>query len=140
MRQKGIMKTKYARLAKAAALLSLLAFTTGTIAATQRITFTRGKIEAIDSTNLTLTVKVPGQPESLILWINSQTRFFKDGEPAAHTDLAVGDEVRGTARREANGKLIAIRIDVTKAASVLIARSNAPALAPERAQRSGASS
>ena len=58
-----------------------------------------GKIETIDQTAKTITI---GKET---IQITSETKISKAGKPATLTDAAVGDEVAGSYRKDAEGKL-----------------------------------
>jgi hypothetical protein len=57
------------------------------------IKLAHGQIESIDRTNMTLTVKRPANEAPLTLWITSQTRLYKNGDPATSAELEVGDVI-----------------------------------------------
>jgi len=64
----------------------------------------RGKLAAIDNTEKTITV---GKET---LQITSETRISKAGKPATLEDGAVGDEVAGAYKKDAQGKLNALSL------------------------------
>jgi hypothetical protein len=104
------MKTKRNNLIKGTILAALLLVGGGVQASARRITRIHGRIESIDRTNMTLTVKETGRKEPLTVYITSQTRLFKDAEPAITSDLAVGERIHGSARKDAAGELDALRL------------------------------
>ena len=113
------MKANYVRLAKVALLAAVLVLAIGLRTAPDTIVIRHGEITAIDRVKFTLTVKEP-QTEALTLWVTSQTRLYKYGEPATTSDLAVGDEVRGTAEKEQD-RTVAVRLYVIRAAPPSVA-------------------
>jgi hypothetical protein len=104
------MKTKRNDLIKGTVLAALILVGSGLQALARTVTLTHGRIESIDLTNMTLTVKETGRKEPLTLCITSQTRLFKNGQPAIASDLAVGEKIHGSARKDAAGELDALRI------------------------------
>jgi len=62
----------------------------------------RGKLSALDKTELTLTVKVKNKCHSF--QITSETRFIKDGKPAIMADGVVDQEVTVVAKPAKKGK------------------------------------
>jgi hypothetical protein len=54
----------------------------------------RGKIEAVDTKALTITLA--GKEKQRVLHVTSSTRFDKNGHPSTFGDLKVGDEIRGS--------------------------------------------
>ena len=104
------MKTKRNDLIKGTVLAALILVGSGLQASARTITLTHGRIESIDRTNMTLTVKETGRKEPLTVYITSQTRLFKDAEPAITSDLAVGERIHGSARKDAAGELDALRL------------------------------
>ena len=63
-----------------------------------------GKIAAVDATAMTLTVG------SLIINVTPATKITKDGKKAALADLAVGDTVGGSYKKDEAGKLNAVTL------------------------------
>jgi len=104
------MKTKRNDLIKSTVLAALILVGSGVQALARTTTRIHGRIESIDRTNMTLTVKETGRKEPLTLYVTSQTRLFKDGEPAITSDLAVGEKIHGSARKDAAGELDALRL------------------------------
>jgi hypothetical protein len=104
------MKTKRNDLIKGTVLAALILVGSDVPALARTMTRIHGRIESIDRTNMTLTIKDTGRKEPLTVFITSQTRLFKDGEPAITSDLAVGEKIHGSARKDAAGELDALRI------------------------------
>lgn len=98
----------------AAFVASVMVCAASSSALAQTITFAHSKIESVDRTNMIITVSRLGKGEPLILRITSQTRLFKNGQPAITADLTVGDEIHGSAHTDADGKTEAIRIYAVK--------------------------
>jgi hypothetical protein len=67
-----------------------------------------GKLEAVDKVNKTITIK--GKEKDRTFQITSNTRLTKDGQPAVLDAAVVGEEVAGTWRESADGKLEAMSI------------------------------
>lgn len=65
----------------------------------------RGKVKAIDSTTMTITVA------NRTFQITSQTIINKDGKPATLSDAAVGDNVTGSVKRKKDGKFTALKLN-----------------------------
>jgi len=63
-----------------------------------------GKLAAVDATAMTLTVG------SLTINVTSTTKITKDGKKATLADLAVGDTVGGSYKKDEAGKLNAVTI------------------------------
>ena len=72
----------------------------------------RGTVAGVDTNAMTLAIG------KRTFDITSQTRIFKNGEPAILSDLVVGDKVGGAYKKGENGKLEArtIRVGEKKAA------------------------
>jgi len=72
----------------------------------------RGKVAAVDTTAMTVTVGTK------TFNVTSETKITKDGEPATLSDITVGETIRGSYKKDAEGKLNAtvIRIGEKKAA------------------------
>jgi hypothetical protein len=64
----------------------------------------RGKLAAVDNSEKTITV---GKET---IQITSETRISKAGKPATFQDGAVGDEVAGSYKKDADGKLNALSL------------------------------
>ena len=61
-----------------------------------------GKVSAVDKTAKTITL---GETEKARTFqITSETKIFKSKKPATFDDVAVGDQVGGYARKNAEGK------------------------------------
>lgn len=67
----------------------------------------RGTVKAFDKTAMTLTLE--GEKEDT-LCITSQTRIYKSGQPATTEAITVGEQVRGLARQNAEGKWEAVSL------------------------------
>jgi len=63
-----------------------------------------GKLDAVDTKAMTLTVG------NRTFQVTSDTKIFKDGQPATLTDGAVGEPVRGTYQKTETGKLDALSV------------------------------
>lgn len=64
----------------------------------------RGKISAVDTKAMTLTVG------NRTFEITSETKILKDGQPATLSEGAVGEQVRGTYKKTEDGKLEALSV------------------------------
>ena len=109
------MKTTRIDLKRIVVLAALILAGSSMHSLAQTLLLARGRIESMDRTNMTLTIKQAARKEPLTLYITSRTRLFKNAEPAITSDLVVGDEVRGSARKDSEGKIEAVRIYVAKA-------------------------
>lgn len=65
----------------------------------------RSKVTAIDNTAMTITLG------SRTFQITSQTIIIKDGKPATMSDVAVGDDVTGSVKKEKDGKWTALKLN-----------------------------
>jgi hypothetical protein len=63
-----------------------------------------GKVAAVDSAAMTITVG-----ETTIV-VTSETKISKDGKPATLSDIAVGDNVVATGKKDESGKFTATKI------------------------------
>jgi len=63
-----------------------------------------GKLEAVDSTAKTISVG------KMTIQVTSDTKIMKDGKPATLADGTVGENVTGSYRKDADGKLNASKI------------------------------
>jgi uncharacterized peroxidase-related enzyme len=106
------VKTKSSNVTKAAILAVLLLAGSSLRALTQTDTLASSQIQSIDRTNMSITVKQRGRDETVTLYITSETRFFKNGQPAITSDLKAGDEVSGLVRKNSEGKVEAVRIQI----------------------------
>lgn len=68
----------------------------------------RGTLKAVDRDAMTLTLA--GKEKDRVIHITSQTRFTKDGKPAVLGDGVPGEEVAGSARKEADGRTVAVSV------------------------------
>jgi hypothetical protein len=68
-----------------------------------------GTVTAVDTNAMTLTV------EKRTFEITSETIIAKDGKPAVLADAAVGDSVRGSYKKNAEGKLEAVTLHYSAA-------------------------
>jgi hypothetical protein len=68
----------------------------------------RGKLESADNVNKTLTIK--GKEKDRTIHITSQTKLTKDGQPAVFGDAVPGEEVAGSVRENADGKIEAVSV------------------------------
>lgn len=69
----------------------------------------RGKINEIDKTAKTITI---GKEKKRTLHITDKTMIKKDGKKATLEDAAVGEDVGGTYRESAAGKLEAVSLRI----------------------------
>jgi hypothetical protein len=67
-----------------------------------------GKVTAVDTKAMTLTIK------NRTYEVTSETKITKDGQPAVLSDIAVGDKVGGAYKKTDGGKLSATTINVSK--------------------------
>lgn len=68
----------------------------------------RGTLKAVDRDAMTLTLA--GKEKDRVIHITSQTRFTKGGKPAVLADGVPGEEVAGSARKEADGRTVAVTV------------------------------
>lgn len=68
----------------------------------------RGTLKAVDQDALTLILA--GKERDRVIHITSQTRFTKEGKPAVLADAVPGEEVAGSARKEADGRTVAVSV------------------------------
>ncbi len=68
----------------------------------------RGTLKAVDRDAMTLTLA--GKEKDRVIHITSQTRFTKGGKPAVLGDGVPGEEVAGSARKEADGRTVAVSV------------------------------
>lgn len=66
----------------------------------------RGKVESVDTAKMTLTVG------SQVVHVTSETKISKGGKPATLSEIAVGDLVGGSAKKDEAGNLNAAIIRV----------------------------
>jgi Cu/Ag efflux protein CusF len=71
----------------------------------------KGTIKAFDKTAMSFTLE--GEKGDTIC-ITSQTRVFKDGQPATTDAIVAGEQVRGSARQTAEGKWEAVSVYLGK--------------------------
>ncbi len=67
-----------------------------------------GKLGAVDQVAKTITVK--GKEKDRVFQITSQTRIMKAGKSATLEDGVVGEDVSGSARQAAEGKMEAVSV------------------------------
>ena len=67
-------------------------------------------VQSVDTTNMTITVTQLDKGGSLVLYITSRTRLFRNGVPAITADLQAGDSARGSAQKNTDSKIEAVRI------------------------------
>ncbi|MBI1177024.1 hypothetical protein GC207_06245 [bacterium] len=94
-------------------IITIAAFMTIAVSAqsipkSKPVNLPRRVISAVDMTNMTFTVTSKGT--NLVLFITSETRFFKDGKYAITQDFKVGDEIRGTMTVAEDNKHLAVRL------------------------------
>jgi hypothetical protein len=82
----------------------------------------RGKVKAVDNSAKTVSVG------TLTLQITSESRIIKTGKPATFQDAAVGDNVAGSYRKDADGKMdvVSLRIGPKMPAAGSNTKTNAP--------------
>jgi len=85
-----------------------LVLNVGSTAGAQPIKLSETQIQSVDSTNLTFSVAV--KEEKLTVFITSETRLFKNGDPATTKALVAGEMVRGALRKTASGRVEAVRL------------------------------
>jgi len=61
-----------------------------------------GKVKAADKTAMTVTLE--GKTKERVVAVTSETKISKDGKPATFGDIAVGETIRGTVKKDAEGK------------------------------------
>ena len=106
------MKMKTLNLARVALAASLLLLLGQHWSYGQLQTIEGCQIQAVDRTNMTITVKQLRNGEVLTLYVTSQTRLFRNGEPAVTSDLQIGDIGGGSVRANADNRLEAVRFYV----------------------------
>lgn len=80
-----------------------------------------GRIKAIDKTNKTVSVG------NEVFQVTSETKITKENKPATLEDGTVGEEIAGTYRKEADGKLNALSLRIgPKPAAPSNTKTNAP--------------
>lgn len=79
----------------------------------------RGKVKAMDSTAMTITVG------NTTFQITSQTRITKDGKPATFGDGVVGDNLAAQLKKDADGKWNAVSVNFGAKAKPAAKASNA---------------
>lgn len=57
-----------------------------------------------------MTLTLAGKEKDRVIHITSQTRFTKGGKPAVLADGVPGEEVAGSARKEADGRTVAVTV------------------------------
>lgn len=95
------MKSRLSRRLAGAAVLALalglpLSASAQKAAKARPVNLPSARIVMIDFTNMTFTVEVKGT--NLVVFVTSESRFFKDGKYATSRDFNPGDEVRGSIR------------------------------------------
>jgi hypothetical protein len=70
----------------------------------------RGKLEAVDNVEKTLTVKTKEKDKVWKFQVTSHTKLSKEGKPATLTDAVVGEDVVGFAKEVSAGKFEAVSI------------------------------
>jgi hypothetical protein len=103
------MKTKTLNLARVAFMAALLVMAASLRSLGQSLALEHCQIQSVDRTNMTITVKQVDTDQVLTLYVTSQTRLFRNGEPAVTSDLLIGDMRGGPIRRNADNKVEAIR-------------------------------
>ena len=104
------MKTNSLNLTGATFVAAALLIMTSLQALSQPMTLKHCLVQSVDTTNMTITVKQFDRGESLVLYITSRTRLFRNGEPAITADFQAGDSAGGTAYKNAENKVEAVRI------------------------------
>ncbi|HAB16665.1 MAG TPA: hypothetical protein PLX89_22690 [Verrucomicrobiota bacterium] len=66
----------------------------------------RGKVAAVDSQQMTITLSGPKQR---VFVLTTDSKVEKDGKPAVFADIALGDEARGLYQNEDGGKLVVVK-------------------------------
>lgn len=66
----------------------------------------KGKVEAVDAEAKTLTV------DGAVIAVTATTKLTKAGKEIKLTEIKVGDQIHGRARKNAEGKTEAIKIQV----------------------------
>lgn len=66
-----------------------------------------GKLGAVDNSAKTITLD---EKTKRTFQITSETKLMKDGKPATLEDAVVGDQVRGSYKKLADGKLSAVSV------------------------------
>jgi hypothetical protein len=82
----------------------------------------RGTIKAVDNTAKTISVG------TLTLQITSESRIIKTGKPATLQDVAAGDNVAGSYRKDPDGKMnvVSLRIGPKMPTAGSTTKTNAP--------------
>jgi Cu/Ag efflux protein CusF len=66
----------------------------------------RGKVKSVDASAKTISVG------TLTLQITSQTKIIKVGKPATLEEVAIGDDVAGSYRKDAEGNMNAVSLRI----------------------------
>jgi hypothetical protein len=65
-----------------------------------------GSVASVDSAAMTFTVG------DMTMAMTSETRIIKDGKPAVFADITAGEAVRGSYKKDADGKLNAVSVKI----------------------------
>ena len=65
-----------------------------------------GKVASVDATAMTFTVG------TMTIAATSKTKITKDGQPATFTDITTGENVSGSYKKDAAGKLTATSVKI----------------------------
>ena len=68
----------------------------------------KGKLGAVDNNAKTITLD---EKTKRVFMITSETRLMKSGKPATLEDAVVGDEITGSYKKMADGKLSAVSVN-----------------------------
>lgn len=91
--------------------MAALLFGLATVTAfSQSVTLKHCVVQAVDTTNMTITVKQGDQGDSMVLYVTSRTRLFRNGEPAIVAEFQAGDTAFGTACRTPEKRVEAVRV------------------------------
>lgn len=97
----------------AASLLVITGFST----LSQPMTLTHCLVQSVDTTKMAITLKQWDSGASLVLYVTSSTRLFRNGVPAITSDLQTGDSAGGSAQKATGNKIEAVRIYARQAQS-----------------------
>ena len=79
-----------------------------------------GKVAAVDSAAMTFTVG------TMTIGITSTTKITKDGQPAVFSDITTGEMVRGSYKKDDEGKMNATLVRIGEMKKAAPASTNAP--------------
>jgi hypothetical protein len=79
-----------------------------------------GKVASVDTAAMTFTVG------TMTIGITSTTKITKDGQPAVFSDITMGEMVRGSYKKDDDGKMNATSVKIGEMKKAAPASTNAP--------------